>query len=120
MTTLLRHDWGFDGAVATDWGAVSQLVGGHHYATNEQEAIAAAINAGVDVVSDPRSDNHLPNDNPNPLTVAIVGAVNQRLLSEEVLTRAVARNLMVRLSGWECLIPDKVPFTPKHPFDPQN
>ncbi len=126
LTSLLRRDWGFDGAVATDWGAVSQLYSGHHYVNSENEAIAAAINAGVDVISDPRSDgppiSHPgmdPNIKSNAMTWLIYDTVNQKILSEDVLTRAVTHNLLVRFRLGMFDPPDKVPFTPKHPFDPK-
>lgn len=115
LTTILRREWGFDGAVVTDWGAVSQLQGGHGYVSTQGEAIAAALNAGVDIISDPRSDQRAG----NRLTTEIVNAVNEKLFSEEVLTRAVTRNLLVRFRLGMFDPADKVPFTPKHPFDPR-
>ncbi|HVT83297.1 MAG TPA: glycoside hydrolase family 3 C-terminal domain-containing protein, partial [Phycisphaerae bacterium] len=116
LTNILRRDWGFDGAVTTDWGAVMQLYNGHHYVNSDHEAIAAAINAGVDVISDQRSDTRTPN---NALVNAIVATVKENLLREDILTRAVSRNLMVRFRLGLFDPPDKVPFTPKHPFDPK-
>jgi beta-glucosidase len=49
LTTVLRGDWGFDGYVVTDCGALSNLINSHHYVNSGPEAAAAAINAGVDL-----------------------------------------------------------------------
>ena len=47
LTDLLRKQWGFNGFVATDYTAVSELVA-HGVAKNGSEAARQAINAGVD------------------------------------------------------------------------
>ncbi|MCW1840505.1 glycoside hydrolase family 3 N-terminal domain-containing protein [Prosthecomicrobium hirschii] len=44
----LRHDWGFDGVVISDWDAIGQLVA-HGVAADLAEAAALALNAGVDI-----------------------------------------------------------------------
>ncbi|KAF9116554.1 hypothetical protein BGX30_005918, partial [Mortierella sp. GBA39] len=49
LTDLLRKEWGFDGFVITDCGAINMLVWGHDTAADPQEASAMAVNAGVDM-----------------------------------------------------------------------
>lgn len=61
LSTLLREEWGFDGFVVSDCGAVSnvyggnsmnadgQAVSGHSYAKNLEEASAMTLNAGCDM-----------------------------------------------------------------------
>ncbi|UCZ52826.1 glycoside hydrolase family 3 C-terminal domain-containing protein [Bacillus shivajii] len=48
MRTLLRDEWGFDGVVISDWGAVKEMIP-HGVAADEKEAALKAINAGVDI-----------------------------------------------------------------------
>ena len=46
MTDLLRHQWGFQGFVATDYTAISELI--EHGVGNEVQVSALALNAGID------------------------------------------------------------------------
>ncbi len=48
LTDLLRHEWGFDGMVVSDWGAVGELVS-HGVAADSTEAALLGLNAGVDM-----------------------------------------------------------------------
>ncbi len=61
LTTLLREEWGFDGMVVSDCGAVGdvwggkamnadgKMVKGHFYAKNMKEASAMTLEAGCDM-----------------------------------------------------------------------
>jgi beta-glucosidase len=48
LKQILRKEWKFDGFVVSDWGSVQELVN-HGYATDEKDAAAKAIKAGVDM-----------------------------------------------------------------------
>lgn len=48
MRDLLRNEWGFDGVLISDWGAVKEMIP-HGVAENEKEAALKAIKAGVDI-----------------------------------------------------------------------
>lgn len=48
MRDVLRKEWGFDGVVVSDWGAVKELIP-HGVAEDMKEAAEKAIKAGVDV-----------------------------------------------------------------------
>jgi len=48
MRKLLREEWGFDGILISDWGAVKELIA-HGIAEDEREAALKAIKAGVDI-----------------------------------------------------------------------
>ncbi|GEK88462.1 beta-glucosidase [Alkalibacterium putridalgicola] len=45
---VLREEWGFDGVVISDWGAVKELLP-HGVAADEKEAARKAINATLDI-----------------------------------------------------------------------
>jgi beta-glucosidase len=49
LTGVLRHEWGFDGWVVSDYFSVRQLAEYHHVATDAEHAAAVALEAGVDV-----------------------------------------------------------------------
>jgi beta-glucosidase len=71
LTDVLRTEWGFDGAVVSDWGAVNDRV--------------AALRAGLDLQM-PATGGHAGD-------AEIVAAVRSGELDEGVLDRAVARIL---------------------------
>ncbi|MFG6150529.1 glycoside hydrolase family 3 N-terminal domain-containing protein [Halobacillus sp. B23F22_1] len=48
MRDLLRNEWGFDGVLISDWGAVKELIP-HGVAEGEKEAARKALEAGVDI-----------------------------------------------------------------------
>lgn len=45
---VLRGEWGFKGAVVSDYSAIDQLMGTHHIAGSLEEAARLALAAGVD------------------------------------------------------------------------
>ncbi|MGZ7443591.1 glycoside hydrolase family 3 N-terminal domain-containing protein [Paenibacillus sp. TH7-28] len=49
LQDLLRDEWGFDGFVITDCGALGMLVNGHNTAESGEDAVAQAIRAGIDM-----------------------------------------------------------------------
>jgi len=49
LTELLREEWGFDGLVVSDYGAVSNLRDEHEVAADDREAAVMALEAGIDV-----------------------------------------------------------------------
>ncbi len=48
LTKVLREEWGFDGYVTSDGGALEMLVSFHHVAADYAEAARLALAAGVD------------------------------------------------------------------------
>jgi len=48
MREILREEWGFNGVLISDWGAVKELIP-HGVADDEAEAARMAITAGVDI-----------------------------------------------------------------------
>ena len=48
LRDILRDEWGFDGAIITDWGSTNTMIN-HAVAANQKEAAKLAIEAGVDI-----------------------------------------------------------------------
>lgn len=49
LTDILRRDWGFNGHVVSDCGAVTDIYEGHRIAKSEAEAAAIALKNGLNV-----------------------------------------------------------------------
>lgn len=48
LRDVLRGEWGFDGLVVTDWNSAREMIA-HGVATDDKDAAALAVNAGVDM-----------------------------------------------------------------------
>ncbi|MGG4142218.1 glycoside hydrolase family 3 N-terminal domain-containing protein [Paenibacillus algorifonticola] len=82
LNDLLREEWGFDGFVITDFGAIQMLVSGHNTAENGEQAVAQSLKAGVDMeMSGYMYGKHLR------------GALAQGLMTEDELNTAAGRVL---------------------------
>jgi beta-glucosidase len=88
----LRDEWKFQGHVVSDCGAVADIHmdWAHHFAKTPEEAVALAVRAGTDLICDFGG-----NKTSQPATT--VAAVQQGLLSEVELDRALHRLFDVRL-----------------------
>ncbi len=47
LRNIVLKDWGFNGIICTDGGALRALIDDHHYSTSLDEGAAAAIHAGI-------------------------------------------------------------------------
>ncbi|HTX19990.1 MAG TPA: glycoside hydrolase family 3 C-terminal domain-containing protein [Bacteroidota bacterium] len=99
LTDLLRHDWGFEGYVVSDCGAVSDMVFGHHFFKTGAEAAASSIRAGCDL------------DCGTEYREYVKEALQQGLLDEKDLDRALGRVLSARFRLGEFDPPALVPYS---------
>ena len=57
LTEWLKEGLNWDGLIVTDWADVNNLFTREHVAQNKVEALALAINAGIDMIMDPYDKN---------------------------------------------------------------
>lgn len=82
LNDVLRGEWGFKGAVVSDYSAVDQLMSIHHIARDLEEAATRALDAGVDA------------DLPDGLSYATLGKlVREGKVSAAKVDQAVRRML---------------------------
>ena len=93
LTDTLRTQWGFDGYVIGDAGAIKFIQTDHEYASGQPEAAADALHAGADIALGGGC-------NPNGTVCESFGAVplarSRGLLTDADVDTAVARILSVR------------------------
>lgn len=102
ITDVLRKEWGFKGAVVTDWRAVSHLTDAMAYTKTRQEAVTAVLKAGVDVMCD--------RDQP-PLIQSTINAIKDGELTEAELDRSLTEALTVRFRLGMFDPPERVPYS---------
>lgn len=91
LTTLLREEWGFTGAVTSDWSAANHLHDYHHVVTDYASCAEQCLNAGLDI------------EQPFTLTFKHVPElIKQGRISMQTLDEAVRRLLYVKF--WTGLI----------------
>jgi beta-glucosidase len=85
LTDLLRKQWGFDGYIVSDCGAIGDIWNRreHHYVNTPEEAAADAVKAGCDLCCG--GDYN-----------ALVRAVQQKLVTEKEIDRALYYTLWTR------------------------
>ncbi len=101
LTDVLRKDWGFNGFVVTDCGAMTHMTREHLYSKDGAEATAYALNAGVNVECG--SDFVIPKN--------LVAAVKSGKLSEEKVNEATAELIRERMRLGMFDPPEMNPYT---------
>jgi beta-glucosidase len=104
LQKILREQWGFEGYVVADCGAIQDIYTGHHLARSSAEAAALAVDNGCDLEC--CSTYGIP-CNYGGLTEA----VELGLLSEQAIDRSVKRLFMARFKLGMFDPPDLVPYT---------
>ena len=99
LTDVLRKDWGFDGTVVSDCNGIRDFYEGHKNVADVEEAIALALNAGMDIECGDCFKDHLAD------------VVKKGMVSEAVIDSAVFR-IMVSRFRLGLLDPEElVPYT---------
>src|SRR5258706_4252357 len=88
LNKVLRDEWGFQGFVLSDLGAIRRLYDTHHVADSPTNAVLLGINSGVDMQFYDFSHETFQN--------AIINGVKTGRVSETTLNHAVARVLRVK------------------------
>jgi beta-glucosidase len=97
LTDLLRKQWGFDGHVVSDCGAIYDICANHKFAATPAEAAAAAVKAGDDLCCGKDYNS-------------LVRAVKDGLISETEINTAVGRVLAARFRLGLFDPPENVPY----------
>ena len=87
LTEWAKEQLGWDGLAVTDWADINNLYTREHIAANRVEAVAAGINAGIDMIMDPY-DPEVCKD--------IITAVNEKLIPMSRIDDAVRRVLRLK------------------------
>ena len=103
MRDILEKEWGFKGIVVSDCWAVKDFHDGHKWATNNADAAAAAVKAGMDM----ECGSAMP---------AIPKAIKQGLITEAELNDGIIKVMEYRYllgemdgeSEWDNISPDKL------------
>ena len=97
LTDLLRQQWGFDGHVVSDCGAIYDIYANHKFAGSPEEAAADAVKAGDDLCCGTDYNS-------------LLRAVKKGLISEKEIDTAVSRLFEARFRLGLFDPPEKVPF----------
>ena len=88
LNKVLREEWGFQGFVLSDLGAVRRLYDTHHVSDSPANAILLALNSGVDM--------QFYDFDHDIFQSAIINGIKNGQLSEATLDQSVARVLRVK------------------------
>src|SRR5258708_4860675 len=97
LTKRLRGEWGFQGYIVSDCGAISDIFRGHKYKTNAAEASAVAVKAGTDLTC----GNEYR---------ALVDAVKSGKITETEINRSLERLFVARFKLGMFDPPERVPY----------
>jgi len=98
LVKRLRGEWGFQGYIVSDCGAIADIFRGHKYKATAAEASAVAVKAGTDLTcgNEYRS---------------LVEAVKAGLITEAEINRSLERLFVARFKLGMFDPPERVPFS---------
>ncbi len=99
LRKILRDEWGFDGYVVSDCGAIQDMYQSHKYFRTPEEAAAAGVKAGCDLNCGQIYQKYLSK------------AVEKGLLSEKDIDHVLGRLLTARFRLGMFDPPERVPFS---------
>ncbi|MFI3333331.1 MAG: glycoside hydrolase family 3 C-terminal domain-containing protein [Rikenellaceae bacterium] len=102
LSTILRDDWGFEGYVVADWGAVGGIHKYQKVAESNAEAAAMALKAGC--------DQECFRPNASPMVEGLREAYQMGLVTEEQIDRSLRRLLKLRFMVNGFWIDDECPY----------
>lgn len=97
LQKILREEWGFEGYVVSDCGAIADIYRDHHLAETPEEAAALAVKEGCDLEC-------------GATYRALVAAVQQGLIDEATLDVALRRLFTARMMLGMFDPPERVPY----------
>jgi beta-glucosidase len=97
LTDLLRNQWGFDGYVTSDCGAIFDIWANHKFVSTPEAAAAAAVKAGDDLCCGTDYDS-------------LVRAVREGLITEAEIDKALTWLLKTRFRLGLFDPPSQVPY----------
>ncbi|HSJ53918.1 MAG TPA: glycoside hydrolase family 3 N-terminal domain-containing protein, partial [Anaerolineae bacterium] len=97
LETILRGEWGFQGYVVSDCGAIRDIYEHHRVVDTPEQAAALAVRHGCEL-------------NCGTVYPALLDAVEQGLISEEEIDRAVERLFAARFRLGMFDPPEQVPY----------
>ena len=95
---LVRGEWGWDGFIVSDCGAIGDVQSPHHYTHTNEDTVAATLKGGCDLECDSMYSKYL------------LPALNMSKITEADLDTAVSRTLTGFIELGELDPPEEVPF----------
>ncbi len=102
LSTVLREEWGFEGYVVADWGAVGAIHTLRRETKTNAEAAAKALKAGCD------QECFRPKE--SPMVKGLIEAYEQGLITEAEIDKSLRRLLRLRFMVNSFDLDDECPY----------